>query len=67
MQLLDQNEYLLKLQLVNKRFEKCQLLNNIFSQENGVHVWQLNLKTKIMNMCSSLGKVRISQIRKKKF
>jgi hypothetical protein len=37
---LDRNESLLELQLLDKRFEKCQLLDNIFCK-NGVHVWQI--------------------------
>ncbi len=41
MQVLDQNEQLLELHLLDKRFKKCQLLDNIFSKENGVHVWQI--------------------------
>jgi hypothetical protein len=41
MQVLDQNEQLLKLYLLNKRLKKCQLLDNIFSKENGVHVRQI--------------------------
>jgi hypothetical protein len=41
MQVLDQNEKLLKLHMLDKRFKKCQLLNNIFSKENGVHVRQI--------------------------
>jgi hypothetical protein len=32
---------LLELQMVDKCFGKCQLLNTIYSKENGVHVWQL--------------------------
>jgi hypothetical protein len=32
---------LLELQMVNKGFGKCQLLNTIYSKENGVHVRQL--------------------------
>ncbi len=32
---------LLKLQMVDKGFRKCQLLDTIYSKENGVHVWQL--------------------------
>jgi hypothetical protein len=32
---------LLKLQMVDKGFGKCQLLNTIKSKENGVHVRQL--------------------------
>ena len=41
MQVLDQNEQLLELLLLDKRFKKCQLLDNIFSKENGVHVRQI--------------------------
>ncbi len=41
MQVLDQNEQLLELHLPDKRFKKCQLLDNIFSKENGVHVQQI--------------------------
>ena len=32
---------LLELQMVDKCFGKCQLLNTIYSKENGVHVRQL--------------------------
>jgi hypothetical protein len=32
---------LLELQMVGKGFGKCQLLNTIYSKENGVHVRQL--------------------------
>ncbi len=32
---------LLELQLVDKGFGKCQLLDTIYSKENGVHVRQL--------------------------
>ncbi len=32
---------LLELQMVDKGFGKCQLLNTIYSKENGVHVRQL--------------------------
>ena len=32
---------LLELQLVDKGFEKCQLLDTLYSKENGVHVRQL--------------------------
>jgi hypothetical protein len=42
MQVLDQNEQLLKLLLLDKRLKKCQLLDNIFSKENGVHVRQIS-------------------------
>ncbi len=41
MQVLDQNEQLLELHLLDKRFKKYQLLDNIFSKENGVHVRQI--------------------------
>jgi hypothetical protein len=41
MQVLDQNEQLLKLHLLDKRFKKSQLFDNIFSKEYGVHVWQI--------------------------
>ncbi len=34
-----QNKYqLLKFQMVDKGFGKCQLLNTVYSKENGVHV-----------------------------
>ena len=37
-----QNKYqLLELQMVDKGFGKCQLLDTIYSKENGVHVRQL--------------------------
>jgi hypothetical protein len=32
---------LIKLQIVDKGFGKCQLLDTIYSKENGVHVQQL--------------------------
>ena len=32
---------LLELQMVDKGFGKCQLLDTIYCKENGVHVWQL--------------------------
>ena len=38
MQVLDQNEQLLELHLLYKRLKKYQLLDNIFSKENGVYV-----------------------------
>jgi hypothetical protein len=41
MQVLDQNEQLLELHLLDKRLKKCQLLDNIYSKENGVHVRQI--------------------------
>ena len=41
MQFLDQNDQLLELQLLDKNIEKCQLLDIIYSKENGVHVRQL--------------------------
>ena len=41
MQVLDQNEQLLELHLLDKRLKKYQLLDNIFSKENGVHVRQI--------------------------
>ena len=42
MQVLDQNEQLLELHLLDKRLKKYQLLDNIFSKENGVHVQQIS-------------------------
>ncbi len=41
MQVLDQNEQLLELHLLDKRLKKYQLLDNILSKENGVHVRQI--------------------------
>jgi hypothetical protein len=39
---LSQKKYqLLELQMVNKGLGKCQLLDTIYSKENGVHVRQL--------------------------
>ena len=38
---LDQNEQLLELHLLDKRLKKYQLLDNIFSKENGVQVRQI--------------------------
>ncbi len=45
---------LVKLQLVDKGFGKCQQLDKIYSKENGVHVRQLGL---------GLGQVRLGQVR----
>jgi hypothetical protein len=39
--LLDKKYQLLELQMVDKGFGKCQLLDTIYSKENGVHVRQL--------------------------
>jgi hypothetical protein len=39
--LLDKKFQLLELQMVDKGFGKCQLLDTIFCKENGVHVRQL--------------------------
>ncbi len=43
MQVLDQNDQLLKLQLLDKNIEKCQLLE-LKKVESLEHVWQLGLK-----------------------
>jgi hypothetical protein len=45
------NYQLLELQMVDKGFGKCQLLDTIYSKENGVHVRQLGVR---------LGKARLS-------
>jgi hypothetical protein len=39
--LLDKKYQLLELQMVDKGFGKYQLLDTIYSKENGVHVGQL--------------------------
>ena len=39
--LLDKKNQLLELQMVDKGFGKYQLLDTIYSKENGVHVRQL--------------------------
>ena len=39
--LLDKKNQLFENQMLDKGGGKCQLLDTIYSKENGVHVWQL--------------------------
>jgi hypothetical protein len=42
---------LLELQVVDKGFWKCQLLDTIYTKENGVHVLQSNTNIKHWSLC----------------